>query len=681
MRHKKIFYAQLKEKSMNDTTSCRVMFFFGVFCLGLGFVGLPAPPASAGETVSYPGVSLQTVNGEGDSLAPNYDVFGGKTLSLTGNTVTLNSGEVNYIYGAVSVTHEGGDTSDNAVIINGGAATGDVFGGASISGSMNNSVTISGGTVEGNVVGGNGKGTVTGNKVIMSGGTVNMDISGAGSDWDGEVTGNSVIISGGIVGGDIYAGWSNEGSATHNTLIISGAPDLSASTLYGGDGVTASDVFTGNTLNLHSANLAVTGLQNFQYLKFYVPAALGNNGKMLIVSDGADITGSIVNVGVEGSSSPLVPGDRIILIEAGSLTGTPINNTSGAEGMHGVTLKYLFDITAEGNQLIASLAKVTANEQAKTLSEGFLSGLIMLRQGGDLVAGQAIPQAVEAASRAEIPHLYGFGIFGTISGGWSRYDSGSHVDISSVSLLTGVSWGADLAPGRLTLGGFFEYGNGSYDTYNSFSNAASVHGDGDIYYLGGGVLGRMDFADTGSGRFYAEGDIRAGGVHNDFASSDLRDAQGRKAKYDASSTYYSAHTGAGYIWDLKVKSWLDLYSKYFWTRQEGDFARLSTADSIRFKSADSHRLRFGGRFAHAVHERVSPYIGAAYEHEFDGKVRASASGYPIDEPDLKGGTGIGETGLILPPSDALPLSFDLGVQGYTGKREGVSGSLQMKLEF
>jgi hypothetical protein len=33
------------------------------------------------------------------------------------------------------------------------------------------------------------------------------------------------------------------------------------------------------------------------------------------------------------------------------------------------------------------------------------------------------------------------------------------------------------------------------------------------------------------------------------------------------------------------------------------------------------------------------------------------------------------------PSKKLPLSFDLGVQGYVGIREGVSGSFQTKFEF
>ena len=95
----------------------------------------------------------------------------------------------------------------------------------------------------------------------------------------------------------------------------------------------------------------------------------------------------------------------------------------------------------------------------------------------------------------------------------------------------------------------------------------------------------------------------------------------------------------------------------------------------------SSRLRFGSRFAYAVNEYVSPYVGAAWEHEFDGKARASTKGYDMKAPSLRGDTGIGELGLTFTPSQTLPLSFDLGVQGYVGKREGVTGSLQAKYEF
>ncbi len=180
---------------------------------------------------------------------------------------------------------------------------------------------------------------------------------------------------------------------------------------------------------------------------------------------------------------------------------------------------------------------------------------------------------------------------------------------------------------------------------------------------------------------YIEASARAGKVHNDYSSSDLRDASGRKAAYDSSSAYYGAHLGGGYVWNITDTASLDLYGKYFFTRQEGDSVSLSTGESVTFKDADSHRLRGGARLTFDLNEYVKPYVGAAYEHEFDGKARATVNGYGIGAPDLKGSTGIGEVGLSVTPSQNVPLSFDLGVQGYTGKREGVTGSLQIKFEF
>ena len=78
---------------------------------------------------------------------------------------------------------------------------------------------------------------------------------------------------------------------------------------------------------------------------------------------------------------------------------------------------------------------------------------------------------------------------------------------------------------------------------------------------------------------------------------------------------------------------------------------------------------------------VANVTGLAYEHELDGKARATTYGYSIDSPKLTGGTGIGELGFSLKPSKDLPLYFDLGVQGYVGKRERVTGSLQVRFEF
>ena len=398
-------------------------------------------------------------------------------------------------------------------------------------------------------------------------------------------------------------------------------------------------------------------------------------GKSAVFLDGTQVTLSDL-AGGDG-----LPASRYRLVESetGALAGTPINDTSVSR--QGVTLLHEFRLLSDARGLYAEKFRTSATPGSKALSEGFLAGLTLMNLNADLAAGQGMAEAVQSARRAGIETGMGLGAFGALSAGKLRYNTGSHVDMASFSLMTGLSLGGDLRPGHLTTGVFFEYGNGSYDTYNSFSNAASVHGDGETRLVGGGVLGRMDFINTGPGHFYSEASARAGNVHNEYDSSDLRDASGLKAEYDSSSAYYGFHVGAGYAWDITDAATLDLYGKYFWTRQEGDSVRLSSGDPVTFKDVDSSRLRLGTRLTFAINEYVSPYVGAAWEHEFEGKAKAVTNGYGIEAPGLKGDTGIGELGLSLAPSQTLPLSFDLGVQGYAGNRQGVTGSLQIRFAF
>ena len=410
---------------------------------------------------------------------------------------------------------------------------------------------------------------------------------------------------------------------------------------------------------------------------------------LLRVTGDTDVSGSAYNVGLSGGTS-LAAGSTLTLLEVGAGKMLTANNLRKGGGIvqigstvaHDITTDVALDpTTGRLNAVTAQVSPGRATDQSKALSEGFLGGLALNLQGADLVAGRGMDSAVRASSGTDDAERHGFAGFGVLSGGSLRYNTGSHLDMNSLSLLTGLAWGIDLAPGRLTLGAFFEYGNGSYDTHNSFTNAASVDGDGNAYYLGGGILARMDFVNIGPGRFYAEASGRAGKTHNEYDSSDLRDAAGRKADYDSSSPYYGLHFGTGYVWNINDAATLDLYGKYFWTRQQGDSVGLSTGEHLSFDDINSSRLRFGGRFAYILNEHVAPYIGAAWEHEFDGKARAKTNGFDIDAPNLRGNTGIGELGLSLTPSADLPLTIDLGVQGYTGKHEGVTGSLMVKWEF
>ena len=617
--------------------------------------------------------------------------------ALSGVTVNTNANNVSFdgvISGSGSITKTGAGT----LILSG---TNTYSGGTTISAgtlSIGSDTNIGSGT---NTIGNKGTLLLSGNGTY----TNDWTLSGAGSaiatdnnnTLSGVLSGNGGLTKTGagtltLSGTNTYTGMTTVRSGT---LALGSELTSNQLTLYGGT------VFDRGSHNhsLDNGILSVNGVngQSAMYkgdlsarnatLNFISP--VHPTQPLLRVTGDTDVSGSACNVGLAGGTS-LASGSTLTLLEVDPDKTLTANNLQRGNGIVQIGSTVAHDINADVNldpttrrlnALTAQVSPGRATDQSKALSEGFLGGLALNLQGADLVAGRGMDSAVRASSGTDDAERHDFAGFGALSGGSLRYNTGSHLDMNSLSLLTGLAWGIDLAPGRLTLGAFFEYGNGSYDTHNSFTNAASVDGDGNAYYLGGGILARMDFVNIGPGRFYAEASGRAGKTHNEYDSSDLRDAAGRKADYDSSSPYYGLHFGTGYVWNINDAATLDLYGKYFWTRQQGDSVGLSTGEHLSFDDINSSRLRFGGRFAYILNEHVAPYIGAAWEHEFDGKARAKTNGFDIDAPNLRGNTGIGELGLSLTPSADLPLTIDLGVQGYTGKHEGVTGSLMVKWEF
>ena len=699
------------------------------------------------EDIIYSGGALDTVGGSPNSLAPagsatgksttvsennvtvngvsvEGSVFGAINLSdansVTGNTVTINSGStvggivtggrassgvatgntVTLSGGTVGGIVTGGETSSgaatgNTVTLGGGAVGGHLMGGRTTDGTATgNSIIIEDGSVGGFVAAGlSSMGGATGNSVTMSGGIVTEFVAGGDTDV-GAATGNSVTISGGTVNGYVMGGRTDTGSATGNSVTLSGGTLVAS--VYGGLYTSSSaDVFTGNTLNVMVPGLHIgEDLKNFQYLNFYVPSTAATGTTMLNVVGEANLTddagrSSTVNVGIAGGSSSLQAGDKIVLINAGTLvTNGGLNTTANGQGMQGVSLLYDFAIQTEGNKLLAIVPSggATVNPRTKALAEGRVSGLGFVNQGAELAAGQGLGSALAATAQMgkQGAGAGNFAAFGAMSGGSSRYNTGSHTDVDGFFLLTGLGWRAPLQQHSLLLGAFFEAGWGNYDSHNSFSNAASVKGSGDIDYYGGGILGRYALTEGCLAGLYGEVSFRAGYVSTDFNSSDLRDATGQRASYDSGAAYSGAHTGLGYVWNLTEKTSLDFSSKYLWTHQESDSVTV-VGDPIRFKAADSQRWRNGARFAYAIDTQSGmqwkPYIGAYHEYEFDGKARATTYGRSIEAPTLRGGTGVGEVGVGFTPAAGCPVSMDLGVQGYTGVREGVGGNMQLKYAF
>ncbi|MDR1349916.1 MAG: autotransporter domain-containing protein, partial [Zoogloeaceae bacterium] len=126
---------------------------------------------------------------------------------------------------------------------------------------------------------------------------------------------------------------------------------------------------------------------------------------------------------------------------------------------------------------------------------------------------------------------------------------------------------------------------------------------------------------------------------------------------------------------------LKFYGQYLWSRQDGDKVTLANGDPVKFESVNSHRTRLGAKWEYAVNKNATAWLGAAWEHEFDGKAKARYYDDPIDAPKLKGDTGMLEVGLTLTPAPNQPLTLDFGLQGYTGKREGATGSFRVNYAF
>jgi outer membrane autotransporter protein len=425
-------------------------------------------------------------------------------------------------------------------------------------------------------------------------------------------------------------------------------------------------------------------------LNFYPsPIVVPNDpdDSMLHVTGTANITGStltLADVVIAGDAPSLQKGDRVMLLTAedGLTGGEAHEGKSAGKLRQGVALDANLVYGIDANNFFAEIATLSANPQLEVVSEGVLSGLMLLNQGADLLLESVTTCAEETqAMRAAGKEVCAFGI---ASGG--SLHTGSHVDMNHFSATTGLSRSTVLAPGDFTVGAFFEYGDAIYDTHGTFTDAAPVGGHGSAHYVGGGFLTRLNFTPTSQGHAYLEASGHAGRLYNTYRNpdmvADLSDGSRRSTGFRIAVPYYGLTTGAGYVWTLPNGSSLELNGKYFWTHQEGQSIHLYTNEPIRFDATDSHRVRAGLRYTHTLDKNLNVYVGLAYEHEFDAEVRAKVyRDYAVTKPEVKGGTGLGEVGLQMKPSASRPLSIDFGLRGYGGKREGVTGSLRMKWEF
>jgi hypothetical protein len=593
-----------------------------------------------------------------------------------GNKVYINGGEMSTVYGGDSSS---GDATGNKVYISGDSTiNGSVYGGdnSSTGAVIDNEVYISGGTMSFVFGGYSYKGDATGNKVYISGGEVDGVYGGNSSD--GNATDNKVYISGGKVYGEIYGGMSSSGAATGNTITISGTPvfEENYTVLYGG--YSNSGEVSGNTLNFNSKGLAVANVKNFDVYNFYLPDTVQANDTLLTLTDGAgdgtDLTGSTVNVeGRLAGTSSIQNNDRLVLL---ANSGSEINaggrkELGSGEIMQGVSVvyDYITRMSSDNKQVLVEFTNGKATAQSKSPVETQLAAAAFINSGADTVAGSGIASAVQVAGSGSAE------MFGAMSGGSMRYKSGSYADVQGYNMALGLAKAVDNNAGKLTYGSLLEYGWGNYTSHLD----SGIRADGNTKYYGIGLLARQD---NKSGVYY-EGSLRYGRMDADYASNDLGTA-GVHSSYDSSSAYYGAHLGIGKVTGLNDTTKADVYAKLLYTHQNGDSVTLQgegNGEEYDFDAVDSTRARVGARVSKAYSERGTGYVGLAYEYEFDGEARATVKGFSTPSPSIKGSSGLLELGYILQPKGVNDPTINIGLQGWGGKKQGVTGNVNFVWTF
>lgn len=502
---------------------------------------------------------------------------------------------------------------------------------------------------------------------------------------------NIVTITGGTIHADVFGGYSRDHDATDNTLRIFDSPDLSLANLIGGHSAAGSDDRTGNTLEIHTLNIQTASIENFQHFRFYLPETVRAGDTVLTVTQGVNISTpssgpstapTTVGVGIVGGGTPLAVNDTVTLIKSNTSLTADAGMTNNVTGMAGISSLYTFDLETTSDSLVARVTSAGQTDEGvrKSPSEGKTANVALVTQGADLAAGPGMGNARAAAVLgADNMAQAGWAGFGATSGGTSRYATGSHVDVQSFSLMTGLAKRLPVSGADLLVGAFFETSVGSYDSHNETAAGESITARGDSRSTGGGLLGRVEATEGMARGLYAEATVRAGRLSSDYRSDDLNPTLG-EAEYDINVAYHGAHAGVGYIWNISEQAWLDLYGKYFWTHTTGADVRI-LGDPVTFDDVDSYRTRLGARLGYALNKCITPYTGAAWEYEFDGTAHSVVAGVDAPAPTLKGGTGVGEVGIIWKPLPDSGFSLDLGAQGYTGVREGVGGNLSLMYEF
>ena len=233
------------------------------------------------------------------------------------------------------------------------------------------------------------------------------------------------------------------------------------------------------------------------------------------------------------------------------------------------------------------------------------------------------------------------------------------------------------------IGAFVEMGHGTYDTKTAAASPlGKIRGDGKHNYVGLGVYGNYT---TPWEWLHFTGYVKGGWLRNEFSAP----IAGVSVDFDRTSNYWGAHLGMYGEFQAAGKIKNRTFLNYFYDGRESESYTASGSSDVagadfHFNSLNSHRAQLGSVFEYAYTSALRPYAALTYEYAFkaDAKGRASDQfgDLGLNGTDLEGSTGIVSLGWTY-QNEAKRFEFDLGVNGYTGKRQGVSAQAQAAWKF
>ena len=536
-----------------------------------------------------------------------------------------------------------------------------------------------------------------------------------------------------IYAGDASAGSGAGSVATvrDNKIVITGTPNLSAAQLYGhyAEGVTKN--IAGNALVIkETKGITAKSIEGFQKLEFWLPAGMTRNDTMLTVtsSSNTNLGGTAVTAHLRGDET--AKRLRLLHTTNAQITTNTATTMNVFKGVSDATVARI-GITKNKKELIIKVDgsaiddaeapqpkpptpqpkppapqpkpptpqpkppapqpkpptpqpkpptpqpkpptpqpkpptppptpdfRGQIEDNRKSIVETMTGSAAFLRAGADLFAGAGIASASIQTAGAD-----DFTAFAAISGASMRYETGSYVEMRGMNLAVGFARALRGSNGRLLFGPMVEYGRGNYDSYVN-----DAHGDGSVRYVGGGAFVRQE---QKGGMFY-EGSLRFGRADMDYAADLPTGRTPTHTSYDTDTNYFGAHLGLGQRITEQSGSERELYVRYFYTRQNGTDATLSTGERYCFDAAHSHRLRAGARWK-VPQKGGALILGAAAQYEFGGETDATVEvggrAYDTPAPTLKGFSGSLELGWKASLSENA--TADISVTGWAGKQRGVS---------